>query len=286
MRELLISLGKIIPDKLYLKILFYKHFKRNLDLNNPKTLNEKIQWLKINDKRIECTQLADKYSVRSYVEEILGTEYLIPLLGVWDTPEDIDFSSLPNQFVLKSNHDSKGVMICKDKNNFDIDAAKKFLNSRLNRNGFWYGREWPYKNIKPCIIAEQYMTDESSTELKDYKIMCFNGRPDNIMVCSNRSNGHVDFNYFDLSWNPLTFNKVDENSQSQNRIQKPKNLAKMIEIAKIFSKDFYFARIDLYNVDGQIYFGEITFYPASGFDQDLTESTDYMLGSKLKLPTD
>lgn len=281
--NLLLIISRFIPDKLYLKVMFYRHFHKILNFKKPKTLNEKIQWLKINDRNPEYTRLVDKYEVRNYIADVLGERYLIPLLGVWDSVDEINYDALPNQFVLKCNHDSKGVVICKDKKNFNFKATKNMLNNHLKKNGYWYGREWPYKNVKPCIIAEKYMVDESTIELKDYKIMCFNGVPDNIMVCYSRKNGHADYDFFDLSWNWLPYNKGDEHLDRNFTIPKPKSLNKMIEIAQKLSKDYYFARIDLYDIEGQAYFGEITFYPASGLDKDITETTDYLLGSKLSL---
>ncbi|MDM0551475.1 ATP-grasp fold amidoligase family protein [Clostridium perfringens] len=285
MRNFFMDICKIIPDKLYLKIMFFYHFHKILNFNNVQTLNEKIQWLKINDRVYNGSNLVDKYEVRKYIKNILGEKYLIPLIGVWNSMDEINFDELPDKFVLKCTHDSKSVIICKDKSNFKFNEAKEILNKNLKKNAFWYGREWPYRNVTPRIICEKYMVDESGSELKDYKIMCFNGVADNIMVCYNRKNGHADFKYFDLEWNELFYNKNNINRDSQRIIEKPKNLDKMIEIAEKLSTGFYFTRIDLYDVHGEIYFGEITFYPASGFDKDITEETDYILGKKLNLKT-
>lgn len=288
MRRLLIKISTLIPTRLYLRLMFFKHFKRGFSFKNPKSLNEKIQWLKIYDKDERYTKLVDKYEVREYISNILGEEYLIPLIGVWDSVEEIEYENLPNQFVLKCNHDSKSVYICKNKKEFDFNKVKKDINKKLKRNGYWYGREWPYKNIKPRIIAEKYMVDESGIELKDYKIMCFNGEPNNIMVCYDRKGTQAKHKYFDLEWNLLNYNKkekdIDIDIDKTDRIQKPKSLEEMIRIAKILSKNTLFTRIDLYDINGKVYFGEITFYPASGLKKDITLETDYELGEKLKLP--
>ncbi len=283
MKLLLLKISRFVPDRLYIKVMFYKHFKKKIDLNNPKTLNEKIQWLKINDRKDEYTDIVDKYRVRKYISNILGEEYLIPLIGVWDSIDEVNYDNLPEKFVLKCNHDSKSVYICKDKNDFDFNSVKSIIKKKLKLNGYWYGREWQYKNIKPCIIAEKYMVDESQVELKDYKIMCFNGKADNIMVCYNRNDGHGKYKYFDLCWNELSYNKEEKDFDKDYIIPKPKSLNKMIEIAELLSKDYYFARIDLYDISGKIYFGEITFHPASGFDKDITFETDLLLGEKLNL---
>ena len=283
MKDFFVSVCKMIPDKLYLKIMFFYHFHKILNFNNVETLNEKIQWLKINDREYNNRNLVDKYEVRKYIKNALGEEYLIPLIGVWSNMDEINFNDLPDKFVLKCTHDSKSVIICKDKSSFNFDKAKEILNKNLKKNAFWYGREWPYKNVEPRIICEKYMVDESGFELKDYKIMCFNGIADNIMVCYNRKNGHADFRYFDLEWNELFYNKANVNKEPERIIQRPKNLEKMIEIAENLSQGFYFTRIDLYDICGKIYFGEITFFPASGFDKDITEETDYLLGNKLNL---
>lgn len=265
-KEFLIKNARFIPDKLYLRLTYFLCFHKPLSFKNPKTLNEKIQWLKINDRRPEYTKLVDKYEVRKIIADKIGDEHLIPLLGVWDSADEIDYESLPDQFVLKCNHDSKSIIICRDKKDFDFEKAKKQLNRKLKTNLFWFGREWPYKDVKPRIIAEKYMVDESGVELKDYKIMCFNGKPDNVMVCYNRNNGSTIFKFFDLSWKWLPYVRSDRYADENDLPKRPKGLDKMIEIAGLLSRDFYFARVDLYDVNGHVYFGEITLHPASGFD--------------------
>ena len=169
------KLSRLIPDRIYLQIVYFKHFRRFINFNNPKTFNEKIQWLKLNYRNEEYTKLVDKYRVKQYITKLIGEEYVIPTLGVWNNVDDIDFKSLLEKFVLKCNNDSGRIVICKNKKDFDEAKAKSFLKERLKNNGYWYGREWPYKNVKPCIIAEKYMEDSISKDIKDYKFFCFNG---------------------------------------------------------------------------------------------------------------
>ena len=289
-KQFLFKKARIIPDKLYLKIVFFVRFHRMLDFNNLNTLNEKIQWLKLYDRRPEYTKFADKYEVRKIIADKLGEEHLIPLFGVWDSVDDIDYDILPNQFVLKCTHDYKSIVVCKDKNTFDFEAAKKVLRKKLKQNLFWVGREWAYKDIKSRIIAEKYMVDESGVELKDYKLYCFHGEPDNMLVCYNRTKDHTDFKFFDLSWNFLPYIRGDEenkdNKDNGNLPQKPKSFNEMVEIAKKLSKGYYFSRIDLYDVYGHVYFGEITLYPASGLGKDINAFADREMGRKLILPVD
>ncbi len=287
MKEFLIKKVRFIPDKLYIRLVFFIRFHRLLSFKRPETLNEKIQWLKIYDRRPEYTKLVDKYEVRKVIADMIGEEHLIPLLGVWDSVDEIDFGKLPNQFVLKCNHDYKSIIVCKDKNSFNFKAAKKVLKRKLNKNLFWVGREWAYKDIKPRIIAEKYMVDESGVELKDYKLYCFDGTPDNMLVCFNRTKDHTDFKFFDLSWNFLPYIRGDKDNQDDGTLpQKPKSFNEMVEIAKKLSKGYYFSRIDLYDVYGHVYFGEITLYPASGLGKDINDFADCEMGKKLILPID
>lgn len=272
------KLLKIIPDSFYLQLVYYIKMGKRLNITNPKSFNEKIQWLKLYDRRLEYTKMVDKYEVRKYISEIIGEQYLIPLLGVYNNFEEIDFSKLPNKFVLKCTHDSGGLVICKDKNKFDIEKAKMKINNCLKRNYYFQWREWPYKNIKPRIICEKYMVDESGIELKDYKFMCFNGQVKCLFVCLNRnsSNGlNVDF--YDMDWNPMPFER--HYSSSGTTIPKPKNFDMMVEFAKKLSKNIPFVRVDFYETNGQLYFGELTFYPGSGYEEFKPESYDYLLGS-------
>jgi hypothetical protein len=284
--QLIISLGFRgyffwIPDALWLKIVFRIKMGYKLDLNNPKTFNEKLQWLKLHDRNPLYTTLVDKYEVRKYIAETIGEEYLIPLLGVWDHFEDIDFNKLPNQFVLKCTHDSGGLIICKDKSKLDIKAAKKKINSCLKRNYYWAFREWPYKNVKPRIIAEKYMEDSPKKGLPDYKFFCFDGEIDCVMVCIDRHIHDTKFYFFDKNWTLLLYNLRGKNAPENFTLPKPQNIQQMFELVIQLSKNTSFVRIDLYEVKNQIYFGEITFYPDSGFDPNILEETDLLWGNKI-----
>lgn len=276
---------RFLPDKQYVKLYFFLRLKRKLDLENPRHLNDKLQWMKFNYRFPLQTIVSDKYLVRDYVEKKIGSQYLIPLYGSWFRFDDIDFSALPGQFVLKCNHDSGGLAICRNKQTFNREEARKKINRSLKDNFFYIGREYQYKNIKPRIICEHFLSDHGNVPM-DYKIYCFNGTPDVILVCKDRfrNDSHkAQYLYFDQSWNFLPLNKGDEALDAPD-IEKPENLDEMLEIARKLSEDFIFARIDLYNIEGKIYFGEITLTPNSGFDPDITEATDLYFGNKLEIP--
>lgn len=274
---------RIIPDEHYLKIKYKLHMKKKLDLNNPQTLNEKLQWLKLNDRNQLYTNIVDKYEVRKYITKTIGKDYLIPLIGVWNKFEDINFSKLPNQFVLKCTHDSGGLVICTDKNKLDIELARKKINKSLKRDFYYVGREWPYKNVKPRIICEKYMVDESEMELKDYKFMCFNGEAKCSFVCLNRNSPNgLNVDFYDMNWNSMPFERHYPNSGAL--IPKPKNFNKMVEFAEKLSKNIPFVRVDFYETNGKLYFGELTFYPGAGFEEFTPESYDYLLGSWINIP--
>lgn len=277
------KLSRLIPDRIYLQIVYFRHFKKFIDFDNPKTFNEKIQWLKLNYRKEEYTNLVDKYRVKQYITKLIGEEYVIPTLGVWKNVDDIDFKSLPEKFVLKCNNDSGGIVICKNKKDFDEVKAKSFLKERLKNNGYWYGREWPYKNVKPCIIAEKYMEDSISKDLKDYKFFCFNGSMEFFDIDIDRFIEHRS-NYYDRNGNFLPFGKKYCPPDYTKKIEMPKNLGKMIELAETISHNTVLSRIDFYEIDGQVYFGEITFYPGSGFSPFTDEKWDYKLGDMIDLP--
>lgn len=277
------KLSRLIPDRIYLQIVYFRHFKKFIDFDNPKTFNEKIQWLKLNYRKEEYTNLVDKYRVKQYITKLIGEEYVIPTLGVWKNVDDIDFKSLPEKFVLKCNNDSGGIVICKNKKDFDEVKVKSFLKERLKNNGYWYGREWPYKNVKPCIIAEKYMEDSISKDLKDYKFFCFNGSMEFFDIDIDRFIEHRS-NYYDRNGNFLPFGKTYCPPDYTKKIEMPKNLDKMIELAETISHNTVLSRIDFYEIDGQVYFGEITFYPGSGFSPFTDEKWDYKLGDMIDLP--
>ena len=274
----------LIPDKLFLSLKFYQKLGRKIYWNNPKTFNEKLQWLKLYDRRPEYTTYVDKYKVREFIAKTIGEEYLIPLLGVWNNPDEIDFDKLPNQFVLKCNHDSGGLCICKDKSQFNIEEAKNKLRKSLNTDYYLEKREWPYKNVPRKIIAEKYMEDGLETlSLRDYKFMCFDGKVKCSFVCSDRRTKeglHVTF--FDLDWNILPFER--HYPAMKNGIPKPLNYEKMIVLAEKLSKGIPFVRVDFYEIKGKIYFGELTFYPGSGFEEFSPLSADKWMGDFIKLP--
>lgn len=282
---LLSKFAALFPDKLYLKLMFRLKMGYWMDFDNPQTFNEKLQWLKLYNRRPEYTQMVDKYAVKEYVANIIGDEHIIPTLGVWDSVDDIDFDKLPNQFVLKTTHGGGGggVVICKDKSQFDVEQCKIRLQQSLDSCIYRNLREWPYKDVPRRIIAEQYMVDESGYELKDYKFFCFNGRVDNVMLCLDRSSGDTKFYFFTRDWKFVRVNHIGLMAPQDLIIPKPQNLDKMFDLAAKLCMDIPFIRIDLYNISGRIYFGEFTFYPASGFDDDYPAETDRMFGGQLKL---
>lgn len=274
-----------MDDESYLRRKYKACVGKELNLDSPKTFNEKLQWLKLHDRKPEYTMMVDKYAVRTYIADTIGEEYLIPLLGVWDNPDDIDFDALPNQFVLKCNHDSGGLVVCKDKNKLDFNFAKNKLVRCLKRNYYWSGREWPYKDIKPKIIAEKYMEDNITHELIDYKFMCFNGVVKCGFTCSERfTDSGLKVTFFDKDWNVMPFER--HYPVSKNPPKKPINYDKMIQFSEQLSKGIPFVRVDFYEINGQLYFGELTFYPGGGFEEFTPEEWDYKLGDFLKLKND
>lgn len=277
------KLLRVLPDKPYLQLMYFVHFKRFINFGSPKTYNEKLQWLKLYDRKPEYSFMVDKYRVKEYVSNIIGSEYVIPTYGMWKSAEDIDFDGLPNQFVLKCNNDSGGIVICRDKSKLNKRETMAFLSSRLKNNGFWYGREWPYKNVEPCIIAEQYMeskADHSNGTLNDYKVYTINGKSEFCMINQDRG---IDTkaDYFDRNFNYLDFTWGYKHAR--NKPCKPVNYEKMFLFAEKLSKGIRTLRVDFYEVDGQLYFGELTFYDGSGFNVIKPDSWDLALGNKLIL---
>lgn len=254
-----------------------------MDFKNPQTFNAKLQWLKLYYRKPEFTSMVDKVTSKDYVSSIIGEKYIIKTLGVWDNIEDIDWDSLPNQFVVKSTNDSGGVVVCKDKSKFDKKAAIAKLSSLGARNYIKYNKEYPYENVPHRFLAEEYKEDESGFELKDYKMFCFNGEPKMIFVASDRQLGAPKFDFFDLEWNHLDLQQEFPNSSK--KIARPKNLEEMIDVARKLSKNFPHIRVDLYNCNGVIYFGELTFFHNSGTFPWYPESWDYKMGEWLTLPS-
>lgn len=271
-----------LNDELYLKILYKKIVGKKLNISNPQTFNEKLQWLKINDRKDLYTTMVDKYAAKEYVANIIGEEYIIPTLGIYNKFEDIDFEKLPNQFVIKCTHDSGGVVICKDKSNFDIKKAKNKINKCLKKNYYYLGREWPYKNIKPRIIIEKYMEDTKNDDLIDYKIMCFNGKVKCSFICLNRrSKTGLNVDFYDINWNKMPFERHYKNSNIIT--PKPEQYDKMVELSEKLSQNIPFLRVDFYEINGKIYFGELTFFPGSGMEEFAPDEWDKKLGDFLIL---
>ena len=274
----------ILPDKIYLKLLYKNIFSKKLDLNNPQTFNEKLQWLKLKDRKDIYTTMVDKYEVKKYVSNIIGEEYIIPTLGIYNSFEEIDFEKLPNKFVMKCTHDSGSTIICKEKEKFNKKKAKSKINKCLKQNFYYNFREWPYKNVKPRIIIEKYMEDSKLKELVDYKVYAFNGEADYLMACYDRIKGNTKFLYYDKDWNLIKKFSYDGMKYGDSiEIPKPKNIDKMFEFANVLSKGISFVRIDFYEKDGKLYFGELTFYPNAGFETGRTKELDDYLDSKLKI---
>ena len=272
-----------LPDKKLLKLKYLQLFEKKLDLRHPKTFNEKLQWLKLYDRKPEYIPMVDKYEAKKFIAERIGEEYVVPTLGVWDRAEDIDFDALPEQFVLKCTHDSGSIVICKDKKGFDKEGAKEKLAACLQESAFDYGREWPYLGVKPRIIAEPYLVDESGWELKDYKIFCFNGKANYLDIHFDRFTEHKQ-NHYDFDWNPLPFTFASVPNDYSIDFPMPKNLEQMKKIAETLSRDIPFLRVDLYNVYNRLYVGELTFYPGSGFSRFDPPKWDETFGSWLTLP--
>lgn len=269
-------------DRFYLKVAYFLSMNgRMLHLDHPRTYSEKLQWLKLNEHHEEYTKMVDKVQAKDYVASIIGECYIIPTIGVWENFDDIDFEQLPDQFVLKCSHDSQGIVICREKSKLDIEAARKKINRCLRRNYYWCGREYPYRDVPKRILAEKLMVDESGTELKDYKFFCFDGEVKMLYVASERGKA-TKFDFFDLNFKHLPFRQ--SYPISQKTLLKPKNFDKMVEVARQLSQGFRHVRVDLYNVNGEIYFGELTFFNNAGLLPFQPHEWDYKIGEWLELP--
>ena len=274
-----------VPGEEFLKRVYRFNMNRELNLDDPVTYTEKLQWLKLYDHRPEYSVMVDKYAAKEFVAERIGAEHVIPLLGVWDSVEDIDFENLPQRFVLKTTHDSGGIVICKDKAKLNITAAKKKLNRFMKREYYRCNREWPYKNVKPRIIAEKYMLNhEGSAELSDYKWFCFDGVARVMFVVTDRQTPGVGtkMDYFDMEFRHLPFTNGCPNATRE--IEKPVNFERMREMAERISKGLPHVRVDFYEADGQVYFGEITFFDGCGMTPFEPEEWDTIFGSWIQLP--
>lgn len=274
-------------DETYLKILYFLKRHRRLNLNNPKTFSEKIQWLKLYDRKREYTMMVDKYAVKEYVAGIIGHEYIIPTIGVWDRPEDIEWDKLPDKFVLKTTHGggSVGVVICRDKKDFDKKRALNKLRKSLKQDIYMQLREWPYKDVKKRIIAEPLLENSivSDLDLTDYKFYCFNGNPMYCQVIRDRHKKET-IDFFDMDWNHQHFIGLNPLAvHSDGILSIPKGFVDMKRIAQQLSSGNTFSRIDLYEVNGRIYFGEITLYPASGLGKFTPDCYNRKLGEMINL---
>ena len=279
------KVADLLSDELFTRLQFRAHEGSILHLKNPVTYNEKVNWLKLYDHNPIYPVLVDKYLVKDYVSEKIGSEYIIPNLGIWDSFEDIDFSQLPNQFVLKTNHSggNTGVVICRNKATFDYKDAKRKLDISLATNTYKVSREWPYKNIRRRILAEQYMEDIRTSELRDYKFFCFDGTVKALFVASGRQN-HKEpyFDFFDDNYNHLELRC--DHPQAVITPEKPISFEKMKNIASTLSRGFPHMRVDLYEINGRIYFGELTLYHWEGQMKFYPNSWNYKFGSWLNLP--
>lgn len=273
--------AKCIPDKQYIRLAYRSSIGKKLNLNNPQNYNEKLQWLKLNDRNPLYIDLVDKFQVKRYVSEIIGEKYIVPTLGVWSCFDEINFDELPNQFVLKCTHDSGGIIICKDKKNFNIIQARKKITKLLKKNYYWQGREWPYKNVKPRIIAEKYMVDESGAELKDYKLFSFDGKVKLIQVDYDRFLNHKR-NLYSIKWDYIDA-EIEYPTDKNHIINKPKCLDELIMLSEKLSEGFPHLRTDFYIINGKIYFGELTFYHGSGLERFRPESLGMQMGEWINL---
>lgn len=283
-RFLMKNYPKFMSDKFFIKVLWRQSIGTKLNLDNPATFNEKLQWLKLNNRDALLIKLVDKNTAKGWVADRIGKEYVIPTLGLYDSADDINLEVLPDQFVLKCNHDCGSTLVCHNKSDFDIESAKKILNDSLKKNYYWDSREWPYKRIRRCIIAEEFLADKSASELSDYKVHCFNGVPKLVLVCKDRhSETGLTEDFFTEKWEHLALRRP-AHPNSKETIQKPKQLEEMLSLSRELSKDFPFVRVDWYISNDKLYFGELTFFPASGMSPFVPDSYDNLFGSWLELP--
>lgn len=273
-------------DEAYIKLKYRTFLNKKPNLTAPVSFNEKLQWLKLHDRKEIYSSLVDKASVKELVGAQIGEEYIIPTLGVWNDVDGIDLESLPDKFVLKATHDSGGIVICKDKASFDWEAAKDKLRKSLSRDYYLKSREWPYKNVQRRIMAEQYMETVGEDGLNDYKFFCFNGNVEMVLVCKNRfSDTGLTEDFFSKKWEHLDIRRP-HHPNSTDAIPKPEQLDLMLELSERLAGDISFVRVDFYEINSRVYFGEMTFYPASGFEGFEPEGVDEMLGDKLVLTMD
>lgn len=278
--------GRFIPDKTYLQLKYSLAWGKKLDFENPKTLNDKFNWLKVNYHDERLHQFADKYEVKQFVSKTIGEEYVVPCLGVWDSFDEIDFTKLPNQFVIKTTHDSSGAYIVRDKRKMDVDAARKHCEGSLRRGWYYPNREWVYKDVRRRIIADTFLDDhshdKSGISLNDYKFWCFNGFPKAMYVTVKDK--EIFENFYDKDFNPMPINH--RFARHEPEFEKPQGFEKMWDLSGKLATATKspFVRVDFFNVDGKIYFGEFTFYDWAGLRPFADEKQEIELGSWLKLP--
>lgn len=279
------NLKRYIPDKIYLQLKYKRDYGKSINWDNPQSFTEKMQWLKLHYRKPIMCKLVDKFLVKDYVANKIGEEYIIPTLSIYKNFKEIDFARLPKQFVMKCTHDSGGLIICKNKDLLNIKQAEIKINKCLKNNFYYLMREWPYKHVTPRIIIEKFIQDDKHRDLCDYKFYCFNGKPKYCQLITNRStNECIDF--FDENWihqNFVGLNPICFNNPQYKSIQAPINYIKMLDLAEILAADFPFVRIDFYNINGKIYFGEITFFPAGGFGTFTPQEWDIKLGKMINL---
>lgn len=273
-----------LPDKIYLKIIYWCNFNKKLNLDNPQTFNEKLQWLKLYDRKEIYSKMVDKYEVKKIIENSIGSEYVIPTYGVYQNFDEINFEELPSSFVIKCTHfgGNKGVVVVPDKSKINIKKIRKEINVVMKKNLFYSGREWPYKNVKPRIIVEKYVSDKSGI-LNDFKLQTFNGKVAYSFVCTNRALGNVKYTFFDKNKKFIPVMQCGAKNDLENA-KLPNNYEKFVELAERLAKNLPEVRVDFYDVDGKIYFGELTFFDSSGFGKFEPEEWDYKFGQMLKLP--
>ncbi len=272
-----------IPDKIYLSLIYFLKTKKILHWNNPVLLNEKLQWLKVYDRKPLYTQLVDKYEVKKYVSEIIGNEHIIPTLGIWEKAEDISWDTLPEKFVLKCTHDSHSVVICDKSKGIEKEKIQNFLNECLNRNLFWLAREWPYKNVSPRIIAEEFLETQNGEELIDYKFYCYGGEPKYFMYSLGEATHNPKNHKFDMNKESIDYYFKKEPSIPLNKVKLPANIDEMIEIVNKIKLDCPHVRIDLFDINGKIYFGEYTFFSGAGFINMISKEYSQILADQMVL---
>ncbi len=273
-----------LPDRPYLMWKFKAGMGRKLALNCPTSFNEKLQWLKLYDRKPEYSVMVDKYEAKRYVAQRIGEKHIIKTLGVWERFEDIDFAALPDKFVLKCTHDSGGLVICRDKTTLDLSAAKEKIQKSLKKNYYWSGREWPYKNVPPHIIAEEYMEDGHEKGLRDYKFFCFDGEPKTIYVSEGlEHHPTASISFLTMDWEFAPFGRSDYKG-FEKLPEKPKKFEEMIAIARTLASGLPFVRVDLYEINGEVYFSELTFSPCGGMLPFDPPEWDQKLGEWIELP--